>query len=198
MKSLILTVVCFCVFRVALSQSVVDAGQEIAQNQSRQYHVTAFEWSNCDNTGSVIKKLEVGPDPVRLPGSLFVGLDAVFKYDIVKGSPFKIRIKKKVAFVWIPVPCKDGAGSCDYEDFCHKWPIPAPCPDAYVRANISCTCPLKAGHYVMPLSNLGYISDAGLPHWLENGEYTLQAIVDSKDGKTNFLCFNLHLQIKAA
>jgi ganglioside GM2 activator len=156
-----------------------------------------FEWSNCDDSHSTITKLEVGPDPVNLPGSVSVGLDGVLAKDIVSGSPFKIRIKKKIAFFWINVPCKDGSGSCDYEDFCTKWPIPTPCPDAYVKAKIPCTCPIKAGHYVMPFSNLGYLNEPGLPHWLENGEYKLQALVTSKDDGKSLLCFNLHLHIKA-
>lgn len=111
-----------------------------------------------------------------------------------------LRIKKKVAFFWIDVPCQDGQGSCDYDDFCNKWPIPGPdCPNAYRENKIPCKCPFTAKHYKLPLANVGHIDiDAKTPKWLENGEYKAKAWVTDPKSKQMVFCINLDLNLKAA
>lgn len=194
-----------CVLLSSLSSAAefrLNTGELFASkvtSSNQTFEIQAFEWKNCEGveTHSQIHKIEVGPDPINLPGDVSVGFEADLDSDIVQGSPFSVRIKKKVAFFWINVPCRDGSGSCDYEDFCTKWPIPSPCPDAYVKNNISCQCPLKAGHYLLPFSNLGYLNAPGIPNWLKNGEYKLMAYVTNQATNKYFFCFELGLQIKA-
>lgn len=96
------------------------------------------------------------------------------------------------------VPCQDGQGSCDYDDFCDKWPIPGPtCPDAYRGNNIPCECPFTAREYRLPLANVGHVEGGNIPKWLENGEYKVKAwVTDPKSGQM-LLCVNLDLNLKA-
>jgi len=165
---------------------------------TKRIELSGFGWKPCDEAShGKITDIQVSPDPVTLPGNILVGIDGTLEKDIVQGSPFSIDIRKKVGPFWVKVPCENGKGSCTYEDFCKKWPIPRPCPEAYKKNGIPCECPLKAGHYKMPLTDLGYLEPKGIPEWLEDGDYKLTArIVDKSDDKP-LLCFELDLTLKA-
>lgn len=113
-----------------------------------------------------------------------------------------MRIYKKVAFLWVKVPCQspDSLGSCDYDDFCGKWPIPrdskGECPDAYKKNGIPCQCPFDAKYYNLPQSVLGNIKDlSNIPKWLEKGDYKVKAWLSEPDNEFG-LCFELNLSLK--
>jgi ganglioside GM2 activator len=164
------------------------------------FHVLNFSWKDCTENGAAMKisDVKVGPDPVEIPGNISVAFELKSTKDLVKGNPFFIRIKKKVGPFWVNVPCENGVGSCDYPDFCEKWPIPGPkCPDAYIKNGVPCECPLKAGHYTLPYTDLGHLNNENLPAWLENGSYHLTAWVTPKGQEKAMLCVELKLELKS-
>lgn len=108
-----------------------------------------------------------------------------------------MRIYKKLAFVWLKVPCngEDSIGSCDYEDFCKKWPLPGPdCPEAYQNNGIPCECPFSPGKYNLPESIIAFVKGTKLPKWLEKGDYKLKAWL-SEPNNEFALCFELKLKM---
>ena len=108
-----------------------------------------------------------------------------------------MRIKKKVAWVWIEIPCdSSGMGSCDYDDFCQQWPIPGPeCPTAYQENGIPCNCPFAIGKYNLPSSVVGYIGASSMPKWLEKGQYHIKAWLSEPDNEFA-LCLQFNMNIR--
>lgn len=99
---------------------------------------------------------------------------------------------------WVPVPCEGAVGSCDYEDFCLKWPLPGPeCPRVYQEHGIPCECPFSVGNYSLPLSNVGFVNPGPLPSWLEKGEYKVRAWLSESQTDLG-LCIDLRLNIRPA
>ena len=55
-----------------------------------------------------------------------------------------LDISKKVAGVWIKLPCVDNFGSCKYDDLCDLLSQVGDCPDPIVTSGLGCQCPFKA------------------------------------------------------
>jgi len=172
----------------------------VTTSDNEETPLLAFSWSNCGSAQSplLIKSVTVGPDPVRIPGNATIGFEFLATKNYSSPLPFSIRIQKKVAFLWIDIPCDDGVGSCDYPDFCQKWPLPSPCPEEYKKAGVPCQCPIGAGHYILPPAPILPIGGGTpLPKWLENGSYKLKAWVNDPSGAQQF-CLLLNLSLKAS
>ena len=162
-----------------------------------------MSWSDCADpktTGVNITRVEVS-DPVVLPGTLSIGFDFTSFKPLVRGSPFKVRMQKKVAFVWVDVPCQNSLsgnriGSCDYEDFCTHWPLPGPdCAQSYKDHAVPCECPFLPGHYSMPLLPVGEIKDVHIPQWLEKGDFRITAWVTNQGSEDKLFCIALNLKL---
>ena len=107
-----------------------------------------------------------------------------------------IRLQKQVGPFWITVPCEGGFGSCDYRDFCSHWPLPGPdCPNAFVQNKIPCSCPIPAGSYNLPYSDLGRFTTSSIPSWLENGMYYVKSWIRDTSGNT-YICINMSLRLR--
>lgn len=107
-----------------------------------------------------------------------------------------MRIQKKVSFFWVDIPCENNQGSCDYPDFCTRWPLPNPCPDAYAAHGIPCTCPWAKGDYFLPPSVVGTITKLG-PSWLESGDFKLKAWVSDNESDRTLACLQLELSLRS-
>lgn len=176
-----------------------------ASNKTVKYQITNFGWSDCADpktSGVKITRVEVGPDPLILPGELFIGFDGEATKSLVRGSPFHVRMQKKGPFgIWIKVPCLDSGngnkiGTCDYDDFCDHWPLPGPeCSQSYKDNKIPCECPFNPGHYSMPLLPVGKIKEFKAPGWLEKGDFKLQAWVNPKGSDDKLICISLDLRL---
>lgn len=65
-------------------------------------------------------------------------------------QPFQgvVTLEKKVAEIWIQIPCIDQMGSCTYDNLCSILddiiPPGQPCPEPLVTYGIPCHCPFKA------------------------------------------------------
>lgn len=107
-----------------------------------------------------------------------------------------MRIQKKVTFFWIDIPCENNQGSCDYDDFCTRWPLPNPCPAAYSANGIPCTCPFIKGDYNLPPSYVGRINALG-PAWLSDGDFKLKSWIEDRDTGAVLACLQLELSLKS-
>lgn len=160
-----------------------------------------MSWENCGSTGVNITRVEVGPDPVILPGTLSIGFDGTTTKALTRGSPFIVKMQKKVSFFWVDVPCTntpDGnrIGTCDYKDFCNHWPLPGPdCAQSYKDHGIPCECPFNIGHFSMPLLPVGEIKDVHIPAWLEKGDFKITAWINPPQSQEKLICLVLNLKL---
>lgn len=106
-----------------------------------------------------------------------------------------ITLKKKVAFIWITIPCENGTGSCTYNDLCGMMPIPNPCPASFKTYSIPCKCPINSGSYNLPTSPAFTFGSSSIPSWLASGDYKLNIKVNDKTG-TEVLCLDIDLTLK--
>lgn len=107
-----------------------------------------------------------------------------------------MRIKKKVGWIWIQIPCEGKFGSCDYDDLCQVWPSPGiECPLPFKEHGIPCECPFSPRNYSLPLSSLGTIKATSIPKWLEEGTYYVKAWL-SEPYTVNAFCFQLNLSVE--
>ena len=58
-----------------------------------------------------VKSLTLSPDPIVIPGSVNVSLDATITADIEAPTELKLVVKKKEFGVFIEIPCIDNLGS---------------------------------------------------------------------------------------
>ncbi|KAL3878364.1 hypothetical protein ACJMK2_030723 [Sinanodonta woodiana] len=116
--------------------------------------LTSFQWKDCGGPSTIIslKSLDVSPDPVVLPGSLFVSAKGDIKSSI--GSPLKggLLLYKKTGGQWIKVPCLQPplGGSCDFDNLCDMLNLINPCPDPIVQSGLGCKCPFQKGNVNLP------------------------------------------------
>lgn len=157
-----------------------------------------FAWTQC-GTPDVIKfsRLEIDPDPMKIPGILSVGLDVLVKSNLTSPLPFTLKMKKKVFGVWVDIPCEHGFGSCQYSDFCTLWPYPKPCPDIYTQYGVPCSCPFPANRYNFPEVVVGNatLPFSDIPKWLENGHYSIEAHLMNQSSEELF-CIQILMQMK--
>lgn len=160
---------------------------------------TTISWSDCGSEGTEVQSVSVHPSPIRVPGNLSIGASVKLSRGLRGSPPARIRIMKFVYLFWYKVPCNDGFGSCDYEDFCSLWPFYTSCPPAFKDNGIPCSCPLPAGSYSLPEQDMVQIyRDESIPAWLESGSYWARIQIfdpDSKDG--DFMCNELYLKVAA-
>lgn len=95
--------------------------------------VKGFSWDNCGKPSSVltISQVSLTPDPIPNPGTVTLVLRASLSQQVNAPLEADVVLEKKVAFVWVKVPCEGGRGSCNYADVCSMVP--------------QGTCPIKAG-----------------------------------------------------
>eukprot|EP00117_Sycon_ciliatum_P011676 scpid78360/ scgid13056/ Ganglioside GM2 activator; Cerebroside sulfate activator protein; GM2-AP; Shingolipid activator protein 3 len=153
-----------------------------------------FTWSDCSQAGSPvsIKTLQLTPDPILVPGT--ASLNLVLTSEQAVGGPIKLDLKifKLIRkLFWYKLDCKDGMGSCLYEDVCmvlkEKFPS---CP-----GNTTCHCPFPAGS--PHLQHVFQIpTPRGIPLQLIEGKYHViaNATHTGSDGHFNF-CIDLHLAL---
>lgn len=110
----------------------------------------------------------------------------------------RLKIQRRVSFIWLTIPCEAGFGSCEYHDFCSEWPVPGPdCLQVYQSHGIPCKCPFVVGNYTLPVSMITYVKGSQLPKWLEDGEYWVRASL-ANNGRDNALCIELFIEVTSS
>lgn len=155
-----------------------------------------FEWENCGAKGDPVqlKALTVSPDPIAIPGSVTVSLDATIASTIQTATSVALILKKSVFGVFIEIPCVDNLGSCTYNNPCDLL-ANVTCPPELVKLGWTCRCPIPAKHYVVP-STTFKIPKISLPSFLETGDYQIQATL--KNGAEELACYKITASLKAA
>jgi len=155
--------------------------------------VNSFSWKSCGQQSdpTTINDISISPDPITLPGNLTIGVDAKLNVPLTAPISLDLSIKKKVVF-WIPIPCVDNVGSCNYEDVCQLLPQ-LNCPAPFKKYGIPCACPIKAGTYKLPPTPF-FVNPVGIPSWLESGDY--QATAKLSMGSQEIACIEVELSIQ--
>ncbi|EPY88603.1 ganglioside GM2 activator [Camelus dromedarius] len=158
-----------------------------------------FSWENCGEKDPVVlNNLILEPDPIKIPGTVTVSVDV--KTIIRLSSPQKVEltVEKEVAGIWIKIPCVEQTGSCIYENICDTLddliPPGSHCPEPLHTYGLPCHCPLKAGVYIMPRSNIE-LPSLQLPAWLSTGNYRIKSKLSS--GGNHLACVKISFSLKA-
>ncbi|XP_075756697.1 ganglioside GM2 activator [Pelodiscus sinensis] len=160
--------------------------------------VDGFSWKNCDNgTDPVeVQSLSLAPDPICIPGDLKVNLAVSSKVDLTSPLKVVLTVEKKIADMWIKIPCLDQIGSCTYEDLCNildnAIPPGTPCPEPLLSYGLPCHCPFKQGSYSLPSSEF-YLPVIELPSWLTNGDYRIEGVMSN--GAQQLSCVKMALSL---
>jgi ganglioside GM2 activator len=175
---------------------------EAQTNESDRVQPMSFKlsgnWANCSSNGQiVISQLQYYPQPVVIPGDLWLGVQANVLQDL-NVVPLSIKMYKKVLGFWVKLPCTNGMGSCSFSDVCSQWPIPSPCPAAYTANHIPCSCPFKAGRYSLPLSKLFALQKGLVPSWLEEGIYKTTVQISSADSSSTLMCAVMYMTVQSS
>ncbi|XP_048779176.2 ganglioside GM2 activator-like [Ostrea edulis] len=129
--------------------------------------VQAFSFKNCGGDFAGLTKLQIVPDPIKLPGNFNVSASGYMKEGLNSPLQASLTIHKKAAGVWVKIPCIGDFGSCDYDDFCEILQMASDCPDPIQKSGLGCQCPFKQGNYNIP--NINMYGSFGFPI----GDYNL-------------------------
>lgn len=166
----------------------------------RLTRVRDFAWQNCvPSDPARVKSLSVSPDPVCIPGDMTVMASGTTTEEMDAPLTVVVILWKKIADMWIKIPCVNQVGSCTYDDFCALLdklvPPGQPCPEPLLSYGLPCHCPFKAGTYNMPPSDIN-IPNMDLPSFLANGDYKLKAVVSNYEQRLGCvrISFSLHVE----
>ncbi|KAK1804467.1 hypothetical protein P4O66_020475 [Electrophorus voltai] len=158
--------------------------------------LVGFSWENCGKPGdpSVMKTLDLSPDPIPIPGNLQASASGTTSVALVSPLSVNVTLEKEVAGIWVKVPCLEEIGSCHYPDACdilnQLIPPGQDCPEPLHTYGLPCHCPFKAGDYSLPQSDF-YLPQIDLPFWLTNGQYRVQGVLGSMDKELGCLKVSL-------
>jgi len=162
--------------------------------KARNLTLYGFSYENCDGSLDLnIKKLTLTPDPIVIPGTVTVGLDAVIQTEVTAITQAKLEVKKKIFGVYIEIPCVDNIGSCTYNDLCGML-ANITCPQVLIDHGFTCQCPFAAKEYEVPDGTEIAIPDIPLPSAIENGDYEIKAQL--YNGATELACVDIKASLK--
>ncbi|KAK7113723.1 ganglioside GM2 activator-like [Littorina saxatilis] len=139
----------------------------------QERRLTYSSWNNCGKPSKIINltKLAVIPDPVKVGAIAHVTVQGTMDQTVSRPIEVDVTAKYKVRFVWVPMPCVHGYGSCVFKDICPKLP--------------SGTCPIKKGKI--------NINKSFIVPKIPSGHYRLTATLKSKG--TWLACFQVNVAV---
>ncbi|XP_077999973.1 ganglioside GM2 activator-like [Glandiceps talaboti] len=114
-----------------------------------------FSWKQCGGDAIEVNVLSIKPDPIQIPGDVFLNYDI----DVTKliGQPITLKLEMKRLIkigpvtTEIDIPCivngTTQIGSCTYDDVCSLLNIPCSAKLWASPYNFPCTCPPPVGNY---------------------------------------------------
>uniref|UniRef100_K7GAE9 Ganglioside GM2 activator n=1 Tax=Pelodiscus sinensis TaxID=13735 RepID=K7GAE9_PELSI len=165
----------------------------------QQAQVDGFSWKNCDNgTDPVeVQSLSLAPDPICIPGDLKVNLAVSSKVDLTSPLKVVLTVEKKIADMWIKIPCLDQIGSCTYEDLCNildnAIPPGTPCPEPLLSYGLPCHCPFKQGSWLNPVGERQKPPCANGSVLVLNGDYRIEGVMSN--GAQQLSCVKMALSL---
>uniref|UniRef100_A0A8C4RCF7 GM2 ganglioside activator n=1 Tax=Eptatretus burgeri TaxID=7764 RepID=A0A8C4RCF7_EPTBU len=148
---------------------------------TKQLRLGKFAWDDCGARADVahLRNLTILPDPVEIPGNLYVAASASTTGVINGPLQVTLTLKKKVSGTWVKIPCFY-LPNCIYPDVCFLLdqliPPGEDCPQPLLTYNLPCHCPFKKGNYTFPETPF-YLPYFDLPTWLTNGMYQIQTVL---------------------
>ncbi|CAH0561080.1 unnamed protein product [Brassicogethes aeneus] len=123
----------------------------------------------------------------KVSGTLYSSLDLI--------SPIsaEVHVKRRVLGMWIPLPCVDLMGSCNYLDLC-KYGVPQEkeCDRTFKENKVPCRCPIGKGNYTInPTIDLK--PTKSIVNNVETGRYKGSATV--KINKDLLACYNFNFEL---
>ncbi|CAM4892621.1 unnamed protein product [Rotaria socialis] len=183
---------CIYITILFLSISNINGFEEVARsNLLKKFKNLGFSWANCGpNTDPIqLKSLSVAPDPIVIPGnvtfSIGVGVTSALPTDI----SISVNMEKKVAGLYIKIPCIDNIGSCNYGNLCEAWA--EVCPKYFSKFGLPCTCPIPAGAYSIP-TTVEYIKGSLPPEIL--GDFRISG--DLRSSSDHLGCIQVMVSLK--
>nr|XP_051674744.1 ganglioside GM2 activator isoform X1 [Oryctolagus cuniculus]XP_051674745.1 ganglioside GM2 activator isoform X1 [Oryctolagus cuniculus] len=168
---------------------------------SRQNHLSSFSWDNCDDGKNpvIVNSLTLEPDPIVIPGNVTIGAEVKTSVPLVSPQKVVLTVEKKVAGVWIKIPCVEQLGSCTYDNVCNVLDMLVPpgksCSELLHADGLPCHCPIKEGTYSLP-SRVFTVPEMELPNWLVTGNYYIQGVLSS--GEKRLACVKISASVKAS
>jgi ganglioside GM2 activator len=136
----------------------------------------AFSYSNCGlpSDGTRIDSLTVSPSPIVLGSNITISGSVTLNETLSSTSEFSVELdlQHEIFGVWVPVPCINNVGSCNYKSLCD---LIHNCPLWLHDYNIPCPCPLDAGTYTIPAPGKSFHIGSGSS--LYDGNYKATATV---------------------
>ncbi|KAF4526537.1 hypothetical protein B566_EDAN005905 [Ephemera danica] len=166
----------------------------------------AVRWRSCGNRKDPVQlqRLDVRPNPVRVPGPLSIDLALLVREPIPAPLKVQLRVSKEVELplglgsTWFELPCPNGA--CAVLDACASALLPregaqCPAPQNSTEPWRPCECPIPKGLYVMPPLQFNLTRPARnvLPEFLLNGG--VQAQVRLSRHKRRVACLQTTLDL---
>lgn len=149
-----------------------------------------FDWGNCDGNLPVqVISLDVQPDPIVMPGNININFNVQSDVSIQAPVRMEVLFKKRFAYLWFVVPCTDNVGTCTYDDVC-EMVAQYQCPPEFEEYKIPCQCPVDAGSYVLPDSQLPMTFQ---PSIFEQGSYYAEVRMYQGDAEVG--CISTHFAI---
>ncbi|XP_048775551.2 uncharacterized protein LOC125680151 [Ostrea edulis] len=171
--------------RFKSSEVLLNAGLD------KSKRLTAFHYKNCGGMIDV-RSLSVMPDPLQFPGTITFSASGALNATLSAPLNAAVVLKKKAAGIWIPIPCIDQIGSCNYGDICTLLESVTQCPPQLTAIGIDCKCPIKAGKYTLPSMS----QDIGAEVF-PSGDYQVTGNVTDKAGRV-VACLQVELSVAIA
>ncbi|CAL1538382.1 unnamed protein product [Lymnaea stagnalis] len=148
-----------------------------------------------------VRSFSASPTTIRLPGNLTISGTFAVSQPITGNLLVDVTITKNMGGMWIDLPCVPtplgNLGSCTYRDFCQILAkANSSCPKIVTDMGLPCSCPIPAGTYdfqqttiPLDLKILGF-RIPGI-----SGEYQASIRVTDADTMTEFICFDVELEL---
>ncbi|XP_046573245.1 ganglioside GM2 activator-like isoform X1 [Haliotis rubra] len=163
-----------------------------------------LEWRDCGigDSWMSVKKFDISPNPVVLPGDITVTLEGEITHDLANQVTMDVLMEKKLLGTFIKVPCTTTGGSvgtCHYTDPCHClnfFKHSGTCPPFLTANGLPCTCPFNPDKLSLPASKF---TVTGINRaWklvLEDSEYHVKITVNEKPSGQLRGCLEVYLNI---
>ncbi|KAK2168789.1 hypothetical protein LSH36_14g06038 [Paralvinella palmiformis] len=191
---LLISAVCQASFFRLINSKIRNGIQHFEKNLlKKDLTLVKLNWESCGSSRDLaaITSFNVLPNPIHIPGNVTVSFAGSLSQTLTAPIKLKLEIKKKELF-WVPIPCVDHVGSCDYDDIC-KLMSSAICPPELEKYHIPCHCPITGGKYKIPPVPV-HIKSFGVPSWLEDGDFRVTATLTNKGREV--MCLQVTFTLK--
>eukprot|EP01115_Flamella_aegyptia_P013964 TRINITY_DN76811_c0_g1_i1.p1 TRINITY_DN76811_c0_g1~~TRINITY_DN76811_c0_g1_i1.p1 ORF type:complete len:208 (-),score=96.63 TRINITY_DN76811_c0_g1_i1:39-662(-) len=175
------------------NKDIFSIPQKLARDSAVPSEPFTFSWKPCaSNNQVVLQQLSVSPDPIVLGQNITVSFAAQLDTTISSGK-LSLTIEKKIFGVWTEIPCVDGVGSCNYDDFCSLFDTTKPCDPIFNQYHLECKCPFTAGDYSISPAISIETKNPNLS-WLTNGDFYAKGQLFDSNGN-NVACYEAYASL---